>query len=397
MLNKRGIRFAVCITTIDVRRDILQETNRKTGNRYFTAENTETNKTRLQAELYGQGADGSGGKRRNMKYLLSPKKQYKVNLHAHTNISDGTLSAFEMKELYKAHGYSAVAFTDHDILLTHNELTDSDFVALNGYEFKMNENSVMHAGGRYKSFHMNFIARSPMTNTQVCFNPDTITTEAKRFVPFAKYDGGFYRYEYTSDGVCDVISRARAAGFIVNYNHPVWCMNTDAELSAIHGFCGVETMNTNSHRVKGLPEDTDVIYEGFLRRGDRPVPLGCDDNHNQYDYNTDSFGSFNMVLADSLSYESIIEAIERGDTYASSGPLIYSIWYDGEYVLLDVGNCTSVTLRTEGRRAENICDSDGLDTVKFRVKKDDGYVRFVLTDKDGGHAYTRAYDLSDFM
>ncbi|MDY3845698.1 MAG: hypothetical protein SOZ62_02150 [Eubacteriales bacterium] len=331
-----------------------------------------------------------------MKYLLQPKKQYKVNLHAHTNISDGILSAFEIKALYKSHGYSAVAFTDHDILIRHNELTDSEFIALNGYEFKMNENSVMHAKERYKSFHMNFIARSPLTDTQVCFNPDIITKEAKRFIPFSKYDGEVYNYEYSQSGVCDVISRARAAGFIVNYNHPVWCMNTDAELCGIHGFCGVETMNTNSHRVKGLPEDTDMIYEGFLRRGDRPIPLGCDDNHNQYEYNSDSFGAFNMVLCDSLSYENIISALENGDTYASAGPLINEIKYDDGYVFLNVENTVSVMLRTEGRRAQNICDRDGLDIVRFKVKENDGYIRFVLTDKEGAHAYTRAYDLSDF-
>ena len=39
-----------------------------------------------------------------------------------------------MKEFYKAHGYSAIAFTDHEAFITHNDLTDDSFVALNGYE-----------------------------------------------------------------------------------------------------------------------------------------------------------------------------------------------------------------------------------------------------------------------
>ena len=43
-------------------------------------------------------------------------KQYKANLHCHTNISDGRLTPLEVKELYKSHGYSVIAYTDHDII-----------------------------------------------------------------------------------------------------------------------------------------------------------------------------------------------------------------------------------------------------------------------------------------
>ena len=52
------------------------------------------------------------------KYLLGGKGQfYKANLHCHTDLSDGFLTPEEVKALYKAHGYSIVAFTDHDILI----------------------------------------------------------------------------------------------------------------------------------------------------------------------------------------------------------------------------------------------------------------------------------------
>ena len=48
------------------------------------------------------------------KILLSKdKKQYKANLHSHSNLSDGKLSPTEMKELYKANGYDILAITDH--------------------------------------------------------------------------------------------------------------------------------------------------------------------------------------------------------------------------------------------------------------------------------------------
>ena len=72
-----------------------------------------------------------------MKQYLLPEAGsfYKVNLHAHTVISDGRLTPEEVKEIFKAHGYSAVAFTDHEIMLDHSDLTDDGFVALTAYEY----------------------------------------------------------------------------------------------------------------------------------------------------------------------------------------------------------------------------------------------------------------------
>ena len=64
------------------------------------------------------------------RYLLPPDTQYKTNLHCHSTRSDGSLSPARLKELYRAHGYSAVAFTDHDGLFYQYELTDAEFIAL---------------------------------------------------------------------------------------------------------------------------------------------------------------------------------------------------------------------------------------------------------------------------
>ena len=67
------------------------------------------------------------------KYLLPHgTNAYKANLHAHTNISDGALTSEQVKDLYKSNGYSVVAYTDHDLLIPHDELTDKDFLALPG-------------------------------------------------------------------------------------------------------------------------------------------------------------------------------------------------------------------------------------------------------------------------
>lgn len=331
-----------------------------------------------------------------MKNLLPGKKQYKVNLHSHTSISDGRLSPGEIKELYKNAGYSAVAFTDHDILIPHNDLTDSDFVALNGYEYKINDKSLLHAGNKYKSFHINMIAKTPDIDTQVCFNPSTITPEAARFLPFVKYVGDIYTPRHTPDGVNEVSKIAGDHGFLVHYNHPLWSMHDQSDLDGITGFDGIELINTGSIVTWALPEDTDIIYEYFLRSGRFPYPLACDDNHNHILYGkTDALSSFNMIFADRLDYVSLVSALEKGNTYASSGPIINTLASDGGKITVEAQNAVEIIMRTKGRRAVRAACGDGINRAVFEVQSDDGYIRFVLTGADGSHAYTRAYGLEE--
>ena len=90
-----------------------------------------------------------------MRYYLLPKgaKQYKANLHCHTNVSDGTLSPSEIKVMYQRAGYSAVAFTDHEVFLRHTELTDASFVALHGYETAIKDGTPEERTGHFMKVH----------------------------------------------------------------------------------------------------------------------------------------------------------------------------------------------------------------------------------------------------
>ena len=67
-----------------------------------------------------------------MKYLISPeKKQYKANLHCHSVLSDGKKTPEELKEMYKARGYSILAITDHERPREHQALSGKDYGSSN--------------------------------------------------------------------------------------------------------------------------------------------------------------------------------------------------------------------------------------------------------------------------
>ena len=110
-----------------------------------------------------------------MKKHLFPEngKFYKANMHCHTVLSDGNLTAQEVKEAYLAHGYSVVAFTDHEALLDHSDLTDERFIALNGYETaikQINGVSTLKATAM-PVHHINFIKKKPMTPFSFAYSP----------------------------------------------------------------------------------------------------------------------------------------------------------------------------------------------------------------------------------
>ena len=104
------------------------------------------------------------------KYLIPAEGRfYKANLHSHSNVSDGLFTPAEMKEYYKSQGYSIIAYTDHDVMVPHHELSDESFLALTGFEAEFNENGVC-LNREDKTCHICFIAPTPDTVVQPCWN-----------------------------------------------------------------------------------------------------------------------------------------------------------------------------------------------------------------------------------
>jgi hypothetical protein len=70
----------------------------------------------------------------------------------------------ETKQAYMEQGYSVIAFTDHNLLLDQNkELSDENFLALNGFEVDDSENYTEEKNkfADIKTCHICFIAKDP--------------------------------------------------------------------------------------------------------------------------------------------------------------------------------------------------------------------------------------------
>ena len=251
-----------------------------------------------------------------MEFIKKNAPQYKANLHCHSVLSDGKLTPAELKAAYKANGYSVLCITDHEYPYDHSEMTENDFLMLTGYEayIRKFENG---CGEVYTpEIHINLIAKEPHNLAYVGWN-DKYCKYAKDpavrdgFNKVGSQETRRYDVEYINS----FLKCAKENGYLCTHNHPYWSMEDWTMIEQYEGFFSMEMCNYSSFLLNRLEYNAD-LYDYLLRRGKRIFCHSADDNHNGRpfgDPGCDSFGGFTMILAEELTYPSVIKALELGD------------------------------------------------------------------------------------
>lgn len=332
----------------------------------------------------------------NRVYLIDGGRNcYKANLHCHSTISDGQMTPEELKEHYKSNGYSILAYTDHEVLVLHNELNDEEFLALPGYE--MQTYGDMHLPKKLRRVnHMNFYPKDPNNCVMPFYNEgDVMRLDKLPDVSRAVYDGdGNEPKEYSADGLNRLIKKAKDAGFIVSYNHPTWSTEDSSVYSNVEGLFAMEIYNTDANITQNAY--CPYVYEEMLRGGQRLGCIATDDTHTERDL----FGGFTMVYADSLTHADVIAALEKGDFYASRGPIIKNVWYEDGVFHIECSPAVKIRISNNGRRAASdsvrIAEGEKITSAEFPLYELDSFVRFTVEDEFGKTADTRAYFREEF-
>lgn len=332
------------------------------------------------------------------KYLLDSNIPFfKANLHCHSTISDGSKTPEELKEMYKHEGYSIIAYTDHDILLDNSDLCDDTFLALNGYEIEINQQSDAEFK-EIKTCHLCCIALEQNNLTQACYHRELyLFGNAPKYRHLIQYDENkpdFVR-EYSADGINKIISECRENGFFVTYNHPSWSLENLNEYGKYMGMNAMEICNFGCIEA-GYNDYNEKEYDDILRGGQRIFCISADDNHN---IRNDSFGGFTCINAEKLEYRTITSALENGKFYASQGPKINELWYENKKLGIKCSSAAKIVLNTGIRRTEIFYCEDGkeLNEAVFNVNENDIYVRVTVTDFTGKHANTSAYFVDELI
>lgn len=304
---------------------------------------------------------------------------YKANLHCHTTLSDGKMTAAQVKDWYKSHGYSIVAFTDHSKYAWYPELQSADFVPVAGFEAAFTCLDPDNPPLKYKICHINFWAKDPETSV---FVPE----------PHSYETGVINRY----------ISLMKKNGWLCGLNHPGWSLQTTEEINGIHGLDTFEVYNHGS-QILDNNGDGQSHYAVFLNAGNHAYAIATDDNHAGFESDgdicaaDDTLGGYIMVSMPALSYSNFVDAMENGRFYASSGVEIQELYIDDEDCLnlrcspvqrvVVKGIHTLRALRYDSK-------ADDITSVKIpleSIRKKEPFFRLELVSSDGKKAYSQPY------
>lgn len=320
------------------------------------------------------------------KYLLPNEgTYYKANLHCHTVLSDGHLTADEVKKVYMEQGYSIIAFTDHRKYAWHKELDQEDFLAIAAYEVDINDFEKRKGDfSRLQTYHLNLYDTKPWENSE---------EKEKSVLPERRYRDITYINGY--------IEEMKEKGFFTCYNHPYWSLQTYDDYKDLRGLFAMEIYNHGCEH-DGLYGFNPQSYDEMLRTGQRLFCVATDDNHNCYPLEhplSDSFGGFTMIKAKKLDYENVMEALQKGEFYYSMGPQIYDLYVEDGYLYIKTSDVEKIFVVQEGRNCYKEVAKPGevITEAKFRLTGQEGYIRIQCRDARGCFAGTNAYFLENIM
>lgn len=329
--------------------------------------------------------------------LPSGMNRYKANLHCHSTVSDGVFSPEELKKMYMDAGYSILAYSDHNVLVDHSELTDGNFLAMTATELDTN----LHLTDSVQfnpCYHINFLAKDPHNDVMPRFNPTyhaglgkkTEHLERQKYLGTPDYERNYSR-------IGEMIADFNRHGFLATLNHVTWSIQDAADYQNLDGLFAMEVFNNSSY-VEGFDEINGHEYDAILRRGKRIFCVAADDNHDAARDPAspywDSFGGWIVVCAKELTYPAVIDALEKGLFYSSMGPEIKSLFVEDGILHVETSPAARITMSCYGRHAIPAIRTDRehpLTHAEFPLRETDRFFRVTVSDGEEHFAWSNAY------
>lgn len=330
-----------------------------------------------------------------MDYITKNQNQYKANLHCHSDLSDGNLKPEELVLAYQEHGYSVLAITDHESTYDHSHLTTPSFLLLTGYEAYIRPSADCVYDRYSQEIHLNLLAKDPHNTAIVAYDPPYCKYMSKKLAESRIHVGNLGPRKYTREYINAYIQAANETGYLVTYNHPCWSMEREEDILSYDGLFSLEIFNSQSMIGNGF-ECNLSLYDKFLRNGKFLYCHGADDNHNGTPFNdlmNDSFLSWTMILAPELTYPAIIDALEKGNFYASTGPVIKELTFDGTHVHLECSPVQKIYMQLSPKKSLRVYNHDGspVTSADFEIPEEPPFVYFSIFAENGTSAHTRGF------
>ena len=304
-------------------------------------------------------------------FSASPRSQaplwFKGNLHTHTLNSDGDSTPDDVVRWYREHGYNFVAITDHNYLTSVDGLNAlhgaaDKFVVIKGEELTDRFGD--------KPIHVNGLDPAG----------------------FIKPPGG----SSVVAMVQNMIDAIRAARGVPSINHPNfgWAISPE-ELGQLQRTRLFEVFNghptVNNFGGGGVP-DLEETWDRILSSGKLLYGIAVDDAHyfKRPEDKTAPRPGFGWVYvrAARLEPRAIVEALERGEFYSSTGVELQAIDTTASAMTITVREERSSKYRIQfiGRQGRVLSETT-TSPATYTFKGDEGYVRAKVIESNGKLAW----------
>jgi hypothetical protein len=302
--------------------------------------------------------------------VTTPARWYKGNTHTHTLNSDGDSTPDDVVRWYREHGYQFLVLTDHNFHTIVDGLNalhgaDERFLVVRGEEVTST------SGG--KPVHVNGLDTNRRVGAQTGAPDSPVIDVLQRSV----------------DGI-------RAASGVPHINHPNfgWALTVE-DLHRVRNnklfeiFNGhPEVNNAGGGNVPGLEE----IWDRLLSSGTLVYGIAVDDAHvfkRPGDPAVAGPGrGWVMVRAPRLEPRALLESMERGDFYASTGVVLDNVETTAKGMTVKVKPQGTSKYRIQfigrgGRVLREVPESSAM----YTFTGEEGYVRAKILESNGKIAW----------
>ena len=349
----------------------------------------------------------------------SPDKQwFRGNLHTHSYWSDGDEFPEAIMDWYKSKGYNFVALSDHNILAEGDKWVTirEDTIYQNGFKdylknygsdwviykeeldaISVKLKTLKEYRGRFEESGKFIIIQSEEISDQYEGKP--IHLNATNIQNLIKPQGGNSVAEVLQNNINAVIDQREGTGvpMIPHVNHPNFgyalsledmiALRGERFFEVYNGHPMVHNMGDSLHM--STEEMWDLINRDYIE-SNLPVMYGLatDDSHH-YHVKGSSWSNAGrgwiMVRARTLNPESLIDAMESGEFYASSGVRLKDVTFENNLLSIEVDPERDITYtisfigcKKEERSPQELLVVDG-NKASFAVTNNILFVRCKIT------------------
>ena len=291
--------------------------------------------------------------------FAQPGRWFKGCLHVHSTASDGALAPDEVMDWYQSRGYHFLALTDHRVFSPAQSVNDG-FITLSGIEM----DGVDPTAGM---FHLVGLGLHSAPDLDLQSNLS----------------------------MQEAVDRLRAAGGRVMLAHPYWSGQRSGDLLTLDGCFGLEVYNGGCE-VDDARGHSAVHWDDLLAAGRRLWGLAVDDAHWRNGCHDAGLGWIWVKAAD-LTQQSILDAVEQGLFYASSGPQIHHLASSEGQVTVRCSPSVHIDFVGNGHYSRRVSAPAGetIAEATHRPHPWQSYLRVACRDGQGGCAWANPLFLDE--